>query len=189
MKSVLIVAVFALFSCVHDPETEHTEEHSHIKQTDALENSVQIGDNLDTFHYKDIYFSKQPSVADFAKLKEQGFAHIINFRETSEHDVAAEKKQVESLGMVYTHLPFPKEKLSKEFIDKVTGNVVKHRKEGKTLIHCSTGNRVALWVGGHFYRDHNYSKEKSLTTAKENGLNNPEAISKLEKFLDGVDKK
>ena len=185
-KELWLMVILMSMSCVHETGgASTTADHSHTSDTPLTrDNSENIGVDLGAFHFKDIYFSSQPSSEDIAKLKAQGFVHVINFRGTSEHDVAAEKQRVESLGMIYSHIPFPNGPLNKEFIDEVTASVVKYRKEGKTLIHCSSGNRVAVWVGGHFYLDHKYSKENAFIMAKEMGLDNPDSAAKLQHFLE-----
>lgn len=150
---------------------------------DAVE-KVQLTDNLSGSHFKDIYFSKQPALNDFEALKKQGFTHVINLRDPSEHDEQAEQDKLKTLGIQYTNIPFKSaDELSDAYIASVTQAVMAHRKEGKTLVHCSSGNRVAVWVGGHFYKDHHFSKEASVQTAEAAGLTKAPAKAKLQAYL------
>ena len=65
----------------------------------------------------------------------------------------------------------------------MTTAVKKHRKKGKVLIHCASGNRVGVWLGGHFHKDHGFSKEESLALAKKLGLTQEQAIANVKKYL------
>lgn len=157
------------------------------QNTDAIlsESNIPITKTLRAGRYSNIYFSGQPQKSEWQHLKDEGFTHIINFRESSEYDEASERKKVEALGMHYTQLPMsPQSKLTKQKIAAVTRSVMNHRDKGKTLIHCGSGNRVAYWAGAHFYLDHKYSKEKSLKLAKEMGLTSEKFQQKLLEFIE-----
>ncbi|PIK16420.1 sulfur transferase domain-containing protein [Halobacteriovorax sp. JY17] len=168
---LLIIGVFVLNACAH--------------KKGKSESDIRIGENLQSNRYGTIYFSKQPDDKDWAKLKEQGFETIINLREPSEHDEKNERKLIVKSGMTYVNIPFPKKmKLDNNYVSKVTKEVMKNKDKGKILIHCSSGNRVGIWVGAHFYKDHGFSKKESINTAKAHGLNKPEAINKLKKYFE-----
>jgi protein tyrosine phosphatase (PTP) superfamily phosphohydrolase (DUF442 family) len=122
---------------------------------------------------------------DFKALKQQGFEAVINLRGPSEHDESEEKKLVTSYGMTYKNIPFSSSSvLNDEFIDEVTNAVSEQQKKGKVLVHCSSGNRVGIWAGGHFYKDHSYSKVKSLRMAKKLGAKKTESLEKVSKYLE-----
>jgi protein tyrosine phosphatase (PTP) superfamily phosphohydrolase (DUF442 family) len=143
-----------------------------------------IGENLEAHQFKSIFFSGQPSMEDLKKLKEQGFTHIINLRRETEYDERAERKTVNDLGMSYSHHPFPLDlKVDDKYIDKVTDSIIEQRQKGKTLVHCSSGNRVAIWLGGHFSRDHGDSKEEAYERAQEMGLSKDGAKKALKEYL------
>lgn len=144
---------------------------------------VDIATNLKAGQYQNIYFSGQPKLENFSELKENGFTTIINLRTKKEYAENEERAQVKSLGMNYYQIGIKKAPLTDKFIDKVTAAVVKHRKKGKVLIHCSSGNRAGLWAGGHFYKDHGYSKEKSVKIGKELGITKEKIEKKLRKYL------
>ena len=151
---------------------------------DQSEESTRIGDSLRASRYSNLYFSGQPSHKDWASLKKQGFTHIINFRKASEIDEAKEKKEVEDLGMIYSHMPMDSSlPLTKSKVESVTKAVLKYRKKGKTLIHCGSGNRVAYWVGAHFYLDHKYSGPDAVAMAEKMGLTSSGLKRKLKKFI------
>ena len=149
-----------------------------------VEENIPIGVSLKANRYDNIYFSGQPSLLDIRKMKKQGFTHIINLRESSEHDEKAERLLAKSLDIKYTQKPFiGKKPLTDEYIDSVTQAVKAHRHEGKTLIHCGSGNRAGVWAGGHFYKDHKYSKNQSVVIAKKMGMKREKPLLKLQDYL------
>lgn len=167
--SFLLISFF-LFSCSHAPS--------------KLESDVKIGQELTANRYSNIYFSKQPEKKDLETLKENGFVAVINLRLPKEHKAKEEKKIVTSNGLAYYNMPFDmKKELTNKYIDQVTAKIKAHRKEGKVLLHCSTGNRAAIFAGAHFYKDHGQSKEEAFLTAKKLGLNKKKAIEKLQKYF------
>ena len=159
---------------------------SHKKSQHPIKNNTTIGKSLNANQYDNIYFSGQPSAEDFRQLKKQGFVHIINLRGSSEglYREKIEIKQVKEAKLQYSHIPFSmSEKLNDDFISKVTASVKKHRKRGKTLIHCGSGTRVAVWLGGHFHKDHKLSKTESIDLAKKLGLPDGKAEKMLRDYL------
>lgn len=177
----IVLGVVALFSiaCVQQKDGHSAKAAPH----DAVK-KVQLTDNLEGSHYKDIYFSRQPDMNDFESLKKQGFTHVINLRQPSEYDEAAERAKLQALGIEYDNIPFgPEDELTNEYIQKVTQAVMKDRHKGKTLVHCSSGNRVSLWVGGHFYKDHHFTKAQAVETAKDAGMTKAPVEAKLEAYL------
>lgn len=175
MKAIAAVVFGILFvGCVH----------SHGGDEDKIGRDLTIGKSLKSNRYANLYFSGQPQPGDFPDLKEQGFSTVINLRAGTEYDEGKEEVLVENLGMTYYNIPFSGgSELDDGFIEAVTQKIMKHRGEGKVLVHCSSGNRVGIYLGGHFYKDHKYSREESVEVAKKLGLTNPGALRKLEKYL------
>lgn len=146
---------------------------------------VTIGNDLSARKFSNIYFSGQPQEKDFKILKKQGFALVVNLRDPKEHDEANEKKQVNQTGIEYVNIPFASSaSLDDPFIEEVTKEVLKHRQKGKILIHCSSGNRAGVWAGGHFYKDHGYTKQKSIEISQQLGVTSRGALDKLKLYLD-----
>lgn len=169
MKLALFISLFTLFSCAHS----RLEDRSYM-----------VGNTLKTYRYSNLYFSRQPVSGEYDDLKEEGITTVISLREKSEHDENKEKSKLKSLGIDYKNIPFSmKNKLTDEYVTKVTKSVVKARSKGKVLVHCSSGNRVGIWLGAHFYKDHDYTKKNALIIAEELGLNKQEAIDKLNDYF------
>jgi protein tyrosine phosphatase (PTP) superfamily phosphohydrolase (DUF442 family) len=154
------------------------------QQTNPVETNVTVGAKLKANRYKNLYFAGQPEMNEFKQLKKEGFATIVNLRLTSEKMQEKEPSAVKATGMNYYNIPFDiKATLTDNFINKITTTVVKHRKEGKVLVHCSSGNRVAIWLGAHFLLDHAYDKEQAFKMAQTLGLNKEKSTKKLQDYL------
>lgn len=174
LSLVTLLTASLLASCSHHGKVENSK----------VEQNLTIGKNLNSYRYDNLYFSGQPSHADLKKLKDQGFKTVINLRGPKEYDERAEKKIVKRDGLNYYNVPFYKNsKLTNEYISSVTSKVMKHRRDGKILVHCSSGNRVGIWLGGHFYKDHGLSKKESIKMANDLGLTKKGAEKKLRAFL------
>jgi uncharacterized protein (TIGR01244 family) len=111
----------------------------------------------------------QPTISQIASLAPEGFRAVINLREPSEHDAAAEESAVRDLGMVYVNIPVrtsdPKDGEADEFL-KVTADARIY----PVFIHCGTANRAAaLWMIRRIVVDR-WSPEAAEKEAREIGL-------------------
>ena len=87
----------------------------------------------------------QPTVAQIASLKQEGFRTIVNLREPSEYDAAAEEAAAKEHGLAYVNIPVKKDAPKAEQVDVF----LKLMKEARppVFIHCATANRVAaFWM-------------------------------------------
>lgn len=176
MKKTLILLMTSLLfvSCAHNTATK-------------AESNIQITKDLKGTKFANLYFSGQPSGRTIKELKDEGFAAVINLRKKNEgkYQEYWEEAAVKNEELAYYNIPFDMNReLTSAYVDSITQKVVKHRKEGKVLVHCSSGNRVAVWLGAHFKKDHDYSKDASIEVAKTLGLNNAKAEKKLRAYLD-----
>ena len=185
MITYLVCFTCTVFLAGMNTACSHTNSKSHQDAEELLESELKITDSLSASRYSNIYFSGQPSASDFDSLAKQGFKTVINLRNPSEHDEDAEKRQLNELSINYYNLAFSgSDELNDAFITSVSQLVKKHRNEGKVLIHCSSGNRVGIWLAGHFHKDHGLSQQESLEQAKKLGLTKPGAILKAKRYLD-----
>ena len=85
-----------------------------------------------------LYRGAQPSPAGLAALQHMGVGIVVNFREES-GATAAEKRDVESLGMSYVAIPWngihePSNAQVVQFLDLVRNNA-----QTKIFVHCQRG--------------------------------------------------
>ena len=104
--------------------------------------------DIDKFYWMDerIATGGQPKPGELAALKKEGFRTIINLREPSEYDGAAEAAEARKLNLGYISIPVraldPKDEQVYEFLA-----VMKDRKIWPVFVHCGSGNRVAaFWM-------------------------------------------
>ena len=85
-----------------------------------------------------LYRGAQPSSAGFTALREMGVAIIVNFRDEP-GETAAEKREVESMGIKYVGIPWsgqdnPSNDQVVQFLDLVRANP-----QAKIFVHCQRG--------------------------------------------------
>src|SRR5512132_1078399 len=104
--------------------------------------------DIDKFYWVDerIATGGQPLLEQIPALKKEGFRTIINLREPSEFDSAAEAVEARRLGLHYLSIPFRTADPKDEPVDAFLA-AMKDRKLWPAFVHCGTGNRVAaLWM-------------------------------------------
>jgi uncharacterized protein (TIGR01244 family) len=86
-----------------------------------------------------------PTAEGLARLREHGFAVVVDLRAPSE-GIDAERAAVEGAGIRYVSIPVTAETLSWADVMAVR-NVLNEPARGPLLLHCASGNRVgAIWV-------------------------------------------
>ena len=104
--------------------------------------------DIDKFYWMDerIATGGQPKPGELAALKKEGFRTIIDLREPSEYDSAAEAAAAKRLGLGYVSIPVRTLDPKDEQVDAFLA-VMKDRKIWPAFVHCGTANRVAaFWL-------------------------------------------
>lgn len=192
MKPIHAIAIAATLSLSACESSKKTTSPADAGQNDSkaeslsakAESSVDLGTSFKPHRFEEIYFSGQPAEGDWKLLKEKGFNAVINLRTAAEYGEVSERNAVLAEGLVYVSVPMDREQpIEKALVDAVTKAVKDNRGRGKILVHCSSGNRAALWAGAHFYLDHGLSKADAGKMAQTLGLSQESAKTKLEEFL------
>lgn len=95
-----------------------------------------------------LFRGAQPSEAGFSSLKAMGVSVVVNFRDDGE--AAAEKREVEALGMKYVAIPWsghddPSDAQVAQFLGLVSGNP-----NTKIFVHCRAGaDRTGTMVAAY----------------------------------------
>jgi len=111
-------------------------------QLAEIYNFLQISDEIAT--------SGQPTVEQFATIKEAGYQLIVNLAlSTSSNALTNEKEIVESQGMEYVHIPVVWENPTLEDITKFF-NVMKANADKQIFVHCVANMRVSAFI--YLYR-------------------------------------
>ena len=121
------------------------------------------------------YFSEQiitggqPTEQELAQLKAKGVTTIINLRGTNEFDGFDEEKVVKSYGMEYVALPISGAAgVTKEAAEEFAK--ILEKENGKTFIHCASGNRVGALTALKSHFQDGLSIEQSIEIGKKAGL-------------------
>ncbi len=96
-----------------------------------------------------IVIADQPTAADLAGLKADGFVGVVNLRNDGEPEqpigTAAEGDEVRALGLDYIHMGVGAAPLEESRVDEVCQFLDDHAR-GKVLVHCRKGGRAAAIV-------------------------------------------
>ncbi len=94
----------------------------------------------------DVGTSGQPKREQFALIKEQGYAGVVNLAlPTSDHAIADEGSVVTGLGMSYFHIPVEFSKPTVEDLRTFVGAM--RALEGKKVwVHCVVNARVSAFM-------------------------------------------
>jgi uncharacterized protein (TIGR01244 family) len=104
----------------------------------GIENFLRVDERVCT--------GAQPTIGQLAALKDEGVRGILNLRDRSEHDAAAEEAAAKELGLLYVNIPVnaaePKPEQAEAFLRATADPSL-----FPIFIHCGTGNRVgAFWM-------------------------------------------
>lgn len=119
---------------------------------------------------EDLYVGGQPTAADIAAFAREGGRHVINLRPPSETPGLDEAAVATAAGLAYHNLPIagPGDltRANVQTLDRLLS-----RLEGeKTLLHCSSSNRVGALMALRAAWLHGASDEEALAIGREHGL-------------------
>ena len=133
-----------------------------------------------------ITIGDQPTEADLARLKAEGYTGVVNLRNDGEPEqplgISAEGEEVRALGMDYLHMgvggaPLMESgvKAACDFIDA----------QGKVMVHCRKGGRAAAIVLIHQARANHWSAAEAAAKGRGLGLEVDGGLrSIVENYLD-----
>jgi uncharacterized protein (TIGR01244 family) len=114
----------------------------------------------------------ETSAEAFPELRRQGFASVINLRQSSEPGVPEEAALVKAAGLEYIHLPLDGSAPDSAVVDKFLAAVADERNQ-PVYIHCASANRVgAVWAIKRVLQD-GWPRDKAFAEADAIGLRSP----------------
>lgn len=136
-------------------QSEPAKEYAHIT------NFLRVNQQICT--------GGQPRLEDLEKMKAEGIRAIINLRQASEYDAAAEEAKAKEVGLKYVHIPVNGREMKDEYAEEFL-KATDEAENRPAFIHCASANRVgALWMIRRVLRD-GWSLEKAEEEAKKIGL-------------------
>ncbi len=128
---------------------------------------------------ENVFASGQPTKEELSSLAQSGIKHIINLRPLQEQDWD-EAEYVESLGMQYHLIPVAGAvDITVENATKLSA-LLKQVGSDKTLVHCSSSNRVGALIALSEGVLNGRSVEESITQGKRWGLTTLEPVVRKE---------
>jgi uncharacterized protein (TIGR01244 family) len=116
------------------------------------------------------YVSGQPSVNDFALLKQLKIQNIISFRPPSEHPQINEAEIASQYQMAFYTIPIDTpEQITYERVATLE-QILTSLNQEPTLMHCASGNRVGAMMTAHAYWFRGQNLEDALKTGERYGL-------------------
>lgn len=115
-----------------------------------------------------LYRGGQPKDGGYEALSKLGVKMVVNLRQESETDVAAERKAVEALGMRYVSIPWrgfdkPNDKHIAEFLQLIRANP-----ETPVFVHCRRGaERTGVMVASYRMAMQQWTPEQALEEMEE----------------------
>ncbi len=127
-----------------------------------------------------VWLGSQPTAEGLVNVRDAGATLVINARPSEEMSFP-EESVVRGLGMEYRSLPFTAKTLDARTIDNFLDVMREH--EGRVLLHCSSGNRVAaLWAVWEI-REGGLPVDEAIARARKAGLKSPELIGAIGDYL------
>ena len=128
-------------------------------------------------------FAGQPDAQGFVGAARAGVTAVLNIRQPQEvdWDVAA---AAEAAGIRYANVPLD---IGPQGVDQASVAAIEAQlaqwQDQVVLIHCASGNRVALWWALHLAQVHGLDVETSIALAQQAGMR-PILIPLLQSQLD-----
>jgi uncharacterized protein (TIGR01244 family) len=121
-----------------------------------------------------ITIGDQPTEADLAEFKKEGFTGVVNLRNDGEPEqplsTADEGAKVRALGMEYLHHGVGGAPLTVQGVNAVCNFIDKHSREGKVLVHCRRGPRAVALLLLQQARANKWTNAEVFARGKELGL-------------------
>jgi uncharacterized protein (TIGR01244 family) len=133
------------------------------------------------FAVGEIFIAGQPNPVGLANARDSGVEIVINSRPSSEMSFD-ESAVVRSLGMRYVSIPFVPYSLEPAQVAAFIRLINDTSREGKVLVHCSSGNRVAALWAMYEISELDMPPEQAVARARKMGLHSPELIGIIGDF-------
>ena len=133
-----------------------------------------------------ITIGDQPTEADLARLKAEGFSGVVNLRNDGEPEqplsTSAEGEKVRALGMDYLHMGVGGSPLAQVGVESVCDFI---DARGKVMVHCRKGGRAAALVLIHQAKANDWSAAEAAAKGRGLGLEVDGGLrSIVENYLD-----
>jgi len=167
---VTTVAILSTWAAGFAAAAEPAVSHQGAVTPEAVQTLPPWGSSAHVVAADGFYFAGQPDAAGFAQAAAAGVTTVINLRRPDEveWDVGAAVRQA---GMAYFNEPLL---MGRDGIDAASvariSQLVADKPDGQVLIHCASGNRVAVWWALHLAAQHGMASQQAVAMAQQAGM-------------------
>jgi uncharacterized protein (TIGR01244 family) len=164
------IAVATLVSAAAVSAADGSQRHAGPVSADNIHRLEAWGTPGPIVAADGLYFAGQPDADGFVQAAAAGVTKVINIRHADEvnWDIAA---AVENAGMAYYNVPLV---LSSQGIDAASAarisELVQALAGEQVLVHCASGNRVAVWWALHLAAEHGMGADDVVRLAELAGM-------------------
>jgi tyrosine-protein phosphatase SIW14 len=131
---------------------------------DGIPNTGKINDHL--------YRGAQPNFSAFAELKKMGVTTVVNLRLEHDADIATERRQAESLGLRFVHIPVggfsaPSNAQIIQFL-----SIFRDHPSETVFVHCHYGeDRTGVFIASYRMTFEHWPYEQAADEMNSFGFN------------------
>lgn len=179
----VLLALLTTAGCLTDPAEKDTPDKDQAAANEPgrppapspIVSADQLG--MPAAHMVgNVILAGQPKPVDFGNLRDAGGTLVINVREPSEMSFD-EAALVQGLGMRYVSLGFTPASLDDQVVEAFIVEIKARKPEdGKLLVHCSSGNRVAALWAMYEIKELKVDPQMAVERARKLGLTSAEMV-------------
>jgi uncharacterized protein (TIGR01244 family) len=139
------------------------------------------------FAVGDVLIAGQPNPVGLTNARDSGVELVINARPKNEMTFD-ESALARGLGMKYVSMPFVPSTLEPEQVVAFIRLINDPDREGKVLVHCSSGNRVAALWAMYEISQLDMPVEEAVARARKMGLKSAELVVHIGDFARSLGK-
>jgi len=178
LAAVLIAALAALPAC--DTASEKADEAKAAEAAKPVGPLPIVPADMpglpSSFVVGDVIIAGQPTPEGLVNARDAGAKLVINARTQPEMSFD-ERSVAQGLGMRYVNLAFTPDSLDDQVVDAFIFEMKKHKPEdGKLLLHCSSGNRVAALWACYEIKELKVDPERAVERARKLGLTSTQLV-------------
>src|SRR5271154_318727 len=160
----LVISSFPTFPQTAPAPSVMQSAYAEKIHIDGIPNAGKVNDHL--------YRGAQPNLSTFAELKKMGVTTVVNLRLEHDADIAAERQQVESLGLRFVHIPVggfsaPSNAQIIQFL-----SIFRDHPAETVFVHCHYGeDRTGVFIASYRMTFDHWRSEQAANEMNSFGFN------------------
>ena len=166
LSSFLFLVIFLPQAFPQTPLTPAVMQSAHAEKIhiEGIPNTGKLNTHL--------YRGAQPNLSAFAELKKMGVTTVVSLRLEHDADIAAERQQVESLGLRFVHIPVggfsaPSNAQIIQFL-----SIFRDHPAETVFVHCHYGeDRTGVFIASYRMTFDHWQSEQAANEMNSFGFN------------------